>query len=212
MAGEDLPGRLAHVRWIGGGSGAGKSTVAARLAAEHGFRLYDTDASIRSHLERSSPATHPLLHRFAAMTMDERWVGRSPMEMLETFHGFQGEAFEMIVEDVARLPAGTPVLVEGFRLLPRLVAPLLNARSRAVWLLPSPEFRRRALLERGTTLPMLSTTSDPSKAFENLLERDHLFTQLVAKEAASLALQAIAIEVQDEPDDVAERVRRALGL
>ena len=38
-----LRDRLRHVYWIGGGSGAGKSTVARRVAAEHDLRLYSTD-------------------------------------------------------------------------------------------------------------------------------------------------------------------------
>ena len=32
------------------------------------------------------------------MDMDERWVNRSPEVMLETFHGFQGEGFDLVLE------------------------------------------------------------------------------------------------------------------
>ena len=35
--------RLGHVYWIGGGSGAGKSTIARRVAERHGLHLYATD-------------------------------------------------------------------------------------------------------------------------------------------------------------------------
>jgi adenylylsulfate kinase-like enzyme len=34
-----LRAQLRHVYWIGGGSGAGKSVIAGRLAARHGLRL-----------------------------------------------------------------------------------------------------------------------------------------------------------------------------
>ena len=44
-----LRDRLGHVYWIGGGSGAGKSTIARRLAARHGLRLYATDEVMRDH-------------------------------------------------------------------------------------------------------------------------------------------------------------------
>jgi adenylate kinase family enzyme len=30
---------LRHVYWIGGGSGAGKSTIARRIAAQHGLHV-----------------------------------------------------------------------------------------------------------------------------------------------------------------------------
>lgn len=38
--------RLAHVRWIGGGSGAGKSTIARRLADEYELLVYSTDVAL----------------------------------------------------------------------------------------------------------------------------------------------------------------------
>ena len=46
--------RLAHVRWIGGGSGAGKSTVAQRLAARYNLARYETERFSR-HIQRSDP-------------------------------------------------------------------------------------------------------------------------------------------------------------
>ena len=85
--------QLQHVYWIGGGSCAGKSTVARRLAAEHGLQLYATDDAMADHAKRSTPVDCPFLHEFMAMDMDERWVNRSSKDMLETFHWFRGEGF-----------------------------------------------------------------------------------------------------------------------
>src|ERR671921_1565654 len=110
--------QLQHVYWIGGGSGAGKSTIARRIAAQHGLRVYATDDAMADHARRSTNDGAPLLHQFMAMDMDERWVNRSPKAMLETFHWFRGECFDMIVEDVLRLPREPRVIVEGLRLLP----------------------------------------------------------------------------------------------
>src|SRR5438045_832132 len=92
---DERPKRLQHVRWIGGGSGAGKSTVAARLAAGHELRLYHCDRG-SDQAARSSASEAPLLHAFMAMDMDERWVNRSPAAMLRTFHGLRGESFDPI--------------------------------------------------------------------------------------------------------------------
>ena len=41
-----LVARLGHVYWIGGGSGAGKSTITRRLAAQHGLSVYAVDAEM----------------------------------------------------------------------------------------------------------------------------------------------------------------------
>jgi hypothetical protein len=211
----DIRERLDHVRWLGGGSGAGKSTIAARLATEHGLRVYDTDAAISPHVARSSPAAHPLATAFVGMDMDERWLTRSPAEMLATFHAFQGELFELIVEDLLALPTSPPVLVEGFRLLPRLVAPLLrdsDGARQAAWLIPIPEFRRAAFESRGGLWKIAGQTSDPPRALEHLLARDALFTGQVADEAAQLGLTTIPVDGGATVEVLTERVAIALGL
>ena len=56
-----LRARLRHVYWIGGGSGAGKSTIARRLAARHGLRLYPSDDVMSDHAGRSTPEDSPFL-------------------------------------------------------------------------------------------------------------------------------------------------------
>ena len=53
--GAALRARLRHVRWIGGGSGAGKSTIARRVAGRHGLRVYATDDAMPDHDRRLTP-------------------------------------------------------------------------------------------------------------------------------------------------------------
>jgi hypothetical protein len=146
------------------------------------------------------------------MDMDERWLNRSPETMLETFHWFRGEGFDLIVEDLLKLPKKPHVIVEGFRLLPRLVRPLLTVPRQAVWLLPTPEFRRAALDSRGSLWSIAGRTSAPERALHNLLERDRLFTDRLAKEARRLGLPAIPIDTTMHENDLADEVALALDL
>ena len=210
--GYDTSADLGHVRWIGGASGAGKSTIARRLARRHGLQLYDTDALMGEHAARSSPQDSPQLAAFLAMSMDERWLHRSPRTMLETFHWYRGEGFAAIVDDLRRLPAQPGVLAEGFRLLPRLVRPWLGDPPRAVWLLPTPEFRRRAFASRGSTWHIAGRTSDPPRALANLLERDGMFTERLRAETARLGLPAVAVEPGCTEDELTDLVSVQLGL
>jgi hypothetical protein len=211
-AGPALRARLRHVRWIGGGSGAGKSTIARRLADRAGLRLYSTDDVMADHARRSTPEDSPFLSEFAAMDMDERWVRRSPEAMLETFHWFRGEGFGLILEDLLRLPRDHGVIAEGFRLLPRLVRPLLAVPGQAVWLLPTPAFRRAAFASRGSLGAIAGRTSDPERALCNLLERDRMFTERLGAEATRLGLRVIEVGGPMTEDDLAGRVAGALGL
>ncbi len=209
---EQLKVRLSHVRWIGGGSAAGKSTIARQLAANYGLHLYSSDAVMADHARRSNPADAPLLHAFIAMDMDERWANRSPQVMFKTFHWFAGEGFELIVEDLLALPKEQPILVEGFRLLPRLVAPLLSHPDQAVWLIPTPDFRRIAFDSRGFTWEIPRKTSKPEQALSNLLARDALFTDEIIQEATALQLRVIRVDGGLSADELTNYVADHLGL
>lgn len=208
---DELRERLWHVRFIGGGSGGGKSTVARHLAGTYGLQVYDAE-QFSSYVPRTTPADAPLLHAFLAMDMDERWLNRSPQIMVETFHGFHGEQFDLVVEDLLALPKVPPILVEGFTLRPRLVAPLLSEPHQAVWLIPTPEFRRAAFDSRGSTWDIPNKTSDPERALTNLLARDELFTHQVFEEATALGLPIIRVDPSLRIDDLVNRVAAVLHL
>lgn len=205
--------KLQHVYWIGGGSAAGKSTIAQRIAVQNSLTVYATDDVMAAHARRSSREDSPLLHAFMDMDFDERWVKRTPQTMLETFHWFQGEGFNLIVEDLLQLPRDRGVIVEGFRLLPHLVKPLLSEPGQAVWLLPTPEFRETVIENRGgSTWGFLARTSDPEGALRNLLERDRMFTEILREETARLGLPAIEVDTTTTEDDLTQRVTAAFGF
>jgi len=205
--------QLQHVYWIGGGSGAGKSTIARRIAAQHGLRVYATDDVMADHARRSTNDDSPLLHRFMAMGMDERWVNRPPNTMLETFHWFQGEGFHLIIEDLLGLPREPGVIVEGFRLLPRLVRPLLWVPAQSVWLLPTPAFRQAVFESRGGAASgFLAKSTDPEMALRNLLERDRMFTDILREETARLEVPTIEVDATMTEGDLARRVTEVFGL
>ena len=165
------------------------------------------------HARRSSPEDCPLLHEFMAMDMDERWLHRSPKTMLDTFHWFRGEGFNLIVEDVLRLPLEPGVIVEGFRLLPRLVKPLLSESNRAVWLLPTPEFREAVIESRGgSAWGFLARTTDPERALRNLLERDRMFTDVLREETSRLELPTVEVDTMTTEDDLVKRVADVFAL
>lgn len=202
---------LRHVYWIGGGSGSGKSTVARRLAAHYGLHLYATDETMRDHARRTPYVERPFGCAFEAMSMDERWLNRSPAVMLETFHFFRGECFGRIVEDLLALPPGRRVVVEGFRLLPALVKPLLHTGNQSVWLLPTPEFRLAAFKSRGTLWHIAGRTSNPERALQNLLLRDALFTDRLRQQTQTANLPTIEVNPSITEDLLVHQVATRFG-
>jgi hypothetical protein len=209
---ESLRSRLRHVYWIGGGSGAGKSTIAKHLANKYDLKLYSTDEKIREHGLRTPPEERPFACAFNEMDMDERWLNRSPKIMHNTFHFFRGECFDRIVEDLLEFPPDCRVVAEGFRLLPDRVKPLLDLTEQGIWLLPTPEFRRTAFESRGTLWTIAGKTSNPDRALQNLLVRDGLFTELLREETKKAGLPAIEVDPSVTEGALVDRVAKQFGL
>ncbi len=203
---------LPHVYWLGGGSGGAKSTVARRLARAHGLTLYDTDGTMADHGQRYDRAACRRLEAFKHMTMDERWLLRDPATMLTTFHWFAGEGFDLILEDLRALPPDTPVIAEGFRLLPALTARVMASPRHGLWLLPTPTFRKKAFTARGTLWDIPNRTSDPPAALENLLQRDALFIHRLQHETQAHGLATLTVDGQRSEDELVRAVAAHFGL
>lgn len=204
--------RLSHVYWLGGGSGAGKSTIARRIAKAHDLDIYDTDLVMRDHAARCTSSKCPRLEEFKMMTMDERWVERSPKTMLETFHWFNGEGFDLILEDLLDFPKHQRVIAEGFRLLPKLLKPLLTSPKQALWLIPTPEFRVIATESRGSVWDIPNKTSQPEKALSNLRTRDAMFTERLSKDTEMLQLPTISVDGSKSEDEACQIVEEHFEL
>lgn len=69
-----------------------------------------------------------------------------------------------------------------------------------------------AFARRGSLWEIPRKTSDPEKALRNLLERDRMFTEGLAAEAAALRLRVIEVDVTVTEGELAERVAAASGL
>jgi hypothetical protein len=134
------------VLWIGGAPGSGKTTIATRIARRHGLRWYNADTRTWEHRDRALHEGHPAAQRWEALTPHERWATATPADMLEmSLHAERGP---MIVDDLRRLPTSPLIVAEGSTVSPAVVSSGIADRSRAVWLLPTPEFQRARLGER----------------------------------------------------------------
>jgi len=166
-------GRLfAHMSWIGGATDAGKSTVAKKLAERHGLQVYHYDRHDQAHLEQLG-RSKPEYSRFLAASLDERWVYPEPQELFQRALQTAQDRFPLVIEDLAALPYPPGIVVEGFGLLPELLASLPVHPRQAVWLIPSEDFKRASLERRGKP-SFKALVSDPERAVTNILNRDRL--------------------------------------
>jgi hypothetical protein len=192
---------LAHVLWIGGAQWAGKTAVAQLLSVRYPLIHYAYDYhDARSHADRARAQPERYPQRAALLATLDRdpdavWVMPAPEEMAESARQAFVERFPMVLEDLAALPRGVPVLAEGWGLRPELIAPILDSPRRAIFLVPSEEFRQhqRRTLPRAAALS-IPGLSDPERAQRNRVERDRLLAQDVVDSAKRFGLRVITVD------------------
>ena len=164
----------------------GKTTVASRISRRHGLRWYNADTRTWEHRDRAIRAGSAAAIRWEALTPEAR-ARSTPTDALElSLHRERGP---MVADDLLALPRSPLVVAEGST----LPAACVEDRSRALWLLPTPEFQRARLEERGL--------SDDARAFYLLLAetidgeaRAHDVPILAVDGARGIAATVAAVE------------------
>jgi hypothetical protein len=209
----NLHASLNRVLWIGGAQWSGKTSVAQLLTVRHPLIMYAYDYhDARSHADRSRADPERFPHRNAFLEAldrnpDEVWVAPTPETMAADAQRSFRERFERVLEDLAALPSGVPVLAEGWGLRPELIAALLDNPSRAVFLVPSEGFRQEQLerVPRAGQLA-ISGIGDPDRAQRNRVERDRLLALDVVESANRLGLHVIEVDGRQSVAEVAALV------
>ncbi|MEZ4729652.1 MAG: hypothetical protein R3E79_21185 [Caldilineaceae bacterium] len=197
---------LAHVLWIGGGTDAGKTTVAEAIVQRYGLQSYNFDRNERSHIERRIAAgdyqerKHPY-----EMTPDEMWIDQAPAEMAAGVVRGWSRRVDFVLADLLAMPKAPLILAEGPGFFPEVIAPLLPSPRQAIWLVPEARFKRRIATQRGKP-SVRHQTRDPALATKNIITRDLLVTQHVRQEAAQLGLTLLEIDGAKSIDEVTRRV------
>jgi hypothetical protein len=208
---EQLPERLCHVLWIGGGTDSGKTRVARLLSETYRLPVYHYDrADLRHHVRLAQ--TSPRYAAFLDASMDQRWVHPEPEALAERAWQAFRDRFALVMEDLTALsfPGGMRVLVEGFGLTPELLQPVLTSRRQAIWLVPTETFKLRAMERRGKGR-FGGEVSDAHRASRNLLERDRLLAERIKADARARDMTVLEVDGAETVEAVAARVAGHFG-
>jgi hypothetical protein len=88
------PPDLSHVFWLGGATCAGKTSVADRLAQMYGWQVYHYDQHEPDHVARRLQVGDQQIAAFLALSMDERWLLRTPEVMAQETIVSWGAAYQ----------------------------------------------------------------------------------------------------------------------
>lgn len=105
-----------------------------------------------------------------------------------------------------------PLLLEGAGLLPHLVKSLEEPAVSYLCLTPTADFQKKHYRQREWVPYVLEGTSNPEQAFENWMQRDILFAQLVRKEAQKLGYPTLMTDGSRSEKETAEEIARLLKL
>lgn len=206
---EDLRESLNHVLWIGGAPDSGKTSVATLLAERHGLLTYHFDRHEMNHFSRADPAQHPALWTAHPDRMDaeQRWLGSTPREMTDATIASWSERCWMALDDIAELSAGSPIIAEGPGFFPWLLAPILTDSRKAIWLIPSEDFKRRSAAVRGK--PGNShETSDPRRASANIIARDLIMGRRIQESCSAHELKCLVVAGDEDVQGIAGRIEK----
>jgi hypothetical protein len=200
---------ISDVYWLGGSPCCGKSSAAELLRRSFGLHYYKCDDHFGRHVAEG--ARRGLSASSAVMRTNHEYVFmRSDAENLQLPFDLYGEEFELIVEDIRSLPR--PLLVEGCALLPDRLRSLGVPAARAFYLVPDEAFFRAEYKKRTWAQDRLAETSDPARAFENWMNRDVAFAQVIAGRARAAGYPCVQVDGTKTLARTADDIARHFGL
>ena len=187
---------------IGGSPCSGKSTIASLLARQYQLLHIKLDDLVEEMMSQASADSQPI----CLLRQD-----RNPEEMADEEWRFYEEIFPYVKSYLIK-NQNRPLLVEGAGLLPHLVKKLECQASSYLCLTPTADFQKKHYIQREWVPYVLEGTTNPDQAFENWMQRDILFAQMVRKEAVLLGYPSLITDGSQSENQTAEEVARLLKL
>jgi 2-phosphoglycerate kinase len=199
------------IYWIGGAPCSGKSTIAEKLAFKYGLSLFKSDDHMYAHMRLANAGKQPVMAKVASLSWDEIWTRPVAVQVQDEFD-FYHEEFDMLLNELALYPQGQPILAEGNAWLPELLDQLQLPPERIVYLIPTKEFQVSNYSQREFIKDILSQCADPQAAFENWMERDARFGEVVNQSARLAGLPVIQVDGRLSIEENTALVEKAFHL
>jgi 2-phosphoglycerate kinase len=193
---------------VGGAPMSGKTSLARKLAAKLEYSCCSTDDLAQAVRDVTNPTTHPGFHVMGDEDYREYYINRS-LEQLILDAQYQHQSTWPAIEAVIRNHAawGTPVIIEGWGLLPEPVAKLNLPGVQSLFLIVNEAVLEKRI--RGEK-EFFRGASDEEKLIRQFLLRSCWFNQFLRESAAKWNLPILEQTDTTTLDEMAQQAMAVL--
>lgn len=181
------------------------------LANKYSFEVFKCDDYMSKHIEQSDKVKHPILNKLQKMSWNDIWMRPVDIQVIEEFE-FYREEFELLLDEIKAFIKNRPVIVEGAALLPDLINSLGINKDRVLYIVPVKDFQVFHYSKRHFINDILSQCKNPELAFDNWMERDARFANIVFEDATKLGMKALRVDGNSSLEKMAAKVEEHFGL
>ena len=202
--------------WLVGGAGAGKTTVCQALTVQFGIPVYDMDSRIYgSYHGRFDRARHPVNTAWSTAPDALAWLLTMSWDEFNHFNqAALPEYLDLLSEDLATLPSGQKILIDGGICNPGLLAQVIPAR-RIVCLAASTNSSAAVWAATGARQGMkdaIDQLPNPAARWEMFLEFDRRISQTMLEECREHDIAICTRDGTMSASALAVRVASVWGL
>lgn len=185
-----LAGR--RLRWLIGGSGSGKTTIARALSARTGVPVYDMDEAVFGRF-RFDPDRHPATTAWFTAANPLHWMLSQPWSEFDAlYRAANAEALDLLAGELAGRP-DEPLLVDGGIAHPFVLARAVPARR--ILCLERDEPQRAAEWDTAAgRAPMkaeILALPDGAALWARFLDYDRRMTETIGRQSRTCGIRVL---------------------
>jgi 2-phosphoglycerate kinase len=187
---------------IGGAPLVGKTTVARKLAARLEYSCLSTDDLIQAVIALTTEQSHPHLHLLEHKDDRQYFITHSVARLVadaQIRNQAVWPAVKKIIMNHGRYT--TPIIVEGWALMPEKVAQLEMGQVASLWLVASPQvFEQRVRQES----EFFRSTAMEEVFIRKFIDRSTICNDNLRKAAGALNLPLVEVAPQSGADEIVD--------
>ncbi|HAM14907.1 MAG TPA: hypothetical protein DCP91_03405 [Eggerthellaceae bacterium] len=207
-----------RILFVGGGTCAGKTTLAASLARIIGARTFSVDDRLGDYAQAAARDGSEAAIAGGSDDFERMWM-RDPAKQFDEMLRFYRDVFPYVMNDVESVLGqavsgvcanGEPrfaLIAEGVAFLPELLHAAGVPASSCVFLTADRDVHDERYALREWAPLMLEGCTDPDSAFAQWMDRDELLSQHVRSQCTHLGYAHIHVSSHDTPDDIVRRAQ-----